>query len=67
MPATPATFPRCRECGEPFKPSPGGATVHCPKHRGRKPAAPKAKTWPAIECGRCGKTHTTLRCDGCGF
>lgn len=28
---------------------------------------PKAKSWPAIECGRCGKMHTTLKCDGCGF
>lgn len=57
----------CRVCGAAFQPSRTGATVNCPKHRGRQPAAPKAKTWPAIECGRCGKTHTTLKCDGCGF
>jgi hypothetical protein len=66
---TPAHTKDCRVCGAPFKVRAGaaGATVNCPAHRGRKPATPKVKTWPAIECGRCGKVHTTLRCDRCGF
>lgn len=58
--------PTCRVCGAAFKASPGGTTVNCPQHRGRV-AAPKAKTWTAVACGRCGHMHTTLRCDRCGF
>lgn len=59
----------CRTCGKPFTRRAGatGWVVNCSEHRGRKAAAPKAKKWPAIECGRCGKVHTTLKCDGCGF
>jgi hypothetical protein len=63
----PHWHPRCRVCGDPFTPSPAGTTVNCPAHRGRKVAAAKPKVWPAIACGRCGKVHTTLKCDGCGF
>lgn len=48
----------CRKCGAPFAASPAGTTVHCPEHRGRRPAAAAGAGRCAIETCRCGKTVT---------
>ena len=60
-----STHRACKKCGAQFKKSPSDSTVNCPDCR--EGAKQKVKSYRAIECCRCGKVHTTLKCDGCGF